>query len=161
LICAFLAAAKPPKWLAAAFLPLALIYFAFLYADTAGLNKMERRMETLTTGLSTNDRVFSSFRYSDSKVGLLDHTLDRVCLGKCLSYGNYEPVSAAFRVRVTRPNPMVVATIADYAGMRDGGYTVKQNDLPLYQITLCDGNARDLCLKRLEAGDVTKQYLLP
>ena len=158
LICAFLASAKPPKWLAAAFVPLALIYFAFLYADTAVMNKMEQRMETLTAGLSMNDRVVSSFRYSDSKVGLLDHTLDRVCLGRCLSYGNYEPVSAAFRVRVTGRNPMVVATIADYAGLRDGGYTVKQSDLPLYQITAC---ARELCLKRLEAGDVTKQYLLP
>jgi hypothetical protein len=161
LICAFLAAATPPKWLAAAFVPLALIYFAFLYADTASLNKMEQRMETLTAGLSTNDRVVSSFRYSDSKVGLLDHTVDRVCLGRCLSYGNYEPVSAAFRVRVKGPNTMAVASIADYAGLRDGGYTVKPNDLPLYQITTCDGNARDLCLKRLRAGDVTKQYLLP
>ena len=161
LICAFLASAKPPKWLVTAFVPLALIYFSFLYADTDALNKMERRMETLTAGLSTNDRVFSSFGYSDSKVGLLDHTLDRVCLGKCLSYANYEPVSAAFRVRVTGPNPIVVATIADYAGLRDGGYVVKQTDLPLYQITLCDGNARDLCLKPLAVGEVTKQYLLP
>jgi len=161
LICAFLASAKPPKWLAAAFIPLALIYFAFLYADTAALNKMELRMEALTASLSPNDRVFSSFRYSDSKVGLLDHTLDRVCLGRCLSFGNYEPVSAAFRVRVTAPNPIAVASIADYAGLRDGGYIVKQSDLPLYQIVLCDENARDLCLKRLEAGDVTKQYLLP
>jgi len=161
LICAFLASAQPPKWLAGAFIPLALIYFSFLYADTASLNKLEQRMEALTASLSPNDRVFSSFRYSDSKVGLLDHTLDRVCLGRCLSYGNYEPVSAAFRVRVTAPNPIVVASIADYAGLRDGGYNVKQSDLPLYQITPCDGNVRDLCLKRLEAGDVTKQYLLP
>jgi hypothetical protein len=160
-ICAFLAAVKPPKWLAAAFVPLAVIYFAFLYADTAALNKMERRMEALTATLSAGDRVFSSFRYSDSKVGLLDHTVDRVCLGRCFSYANYEPVSAQFRVRVTAPNSMVVATTADYAGLRDGGYTVKQSDLPLYQVTLCDENPRDLCLKRLNAGDVTKQYLLP
>ena len=59
------------------------------------------------------------------------------------------------------PNPIAVASIADYAGLRDGGYVVKQSDLPLYQITPCDGTARDLCLKRMEAGDVTKQYLLP
>jgi hypothetical protein len=161
LICAFLAAAKPPNWLSGAFWFLAVIYFSFLYSDTGSLNKMERRMETLTAGLSTNDRVFSSFRYLDSKVGLLDHTVDRVCLGKCLSYGNYEPVSAQFRIRVTAPNPMVVATTADYAGLRDGGYTVKPTDLPLFQIALCDENGPDLCLKRLEAGDVTKQYLLP
>src|SRR5260370_30472545 len=68
LICAFLATAKPPKWLVAAFIPLALIYFAFLYADTAALNKLERRMETLTSTLSPNDPVFSSFGYSDSKI---------------------------------------------------------------------------------------------
>jgi len=56
---------------------------------------------------------------------------------------------------------MVVATTADYAGLRDGGYTVKPTDLPLFQIALCDENGPDLCLKRLKAGDVTKQYLLP
>jgi hypothetical protein len=160
LICAFLAAAKPPKWLAAAFVPLAVIYFSFLYVDTARLNKMERRIETLTSSLGTNDRVFTSFRYLDSRVGLLDHNLDRVCLGRCLSYANYEPVSAAFRIRITGPNPIAVATIADYAGLRDGGYIVKPADLPLYQITPCDGNEQDLCLKGLEAGDVTKQYTL-
>jgi hypothetical protein len=161
LICAFLASSKPPKWLAAAFVPLAAIYFSFLYIDTARLDKLERRMEVLTAGLSAHDRVFASFQYSDSKVGLLDHTVDRVCLGRCLSYGNYEPASAAFRVRVTAPNPMVVATTADYAGLRDGGYTVKPSDLPLYQITPCNQTEQELCLKSLEAGEVTRQYLLP
>jgi hypothetical protein len=158
LICALLAAAKPPKWLAAAFVPLALIYFSLLYLKTADLNKLERRMEEITAGLSLNDRVVSSFRYSGSRIGLLDHTLDRVCLARCLSYGNYEPVSAAFRVRVTRQNPIVVSTIADYAGMRDGGYVVKNSDLPFYEITADEYDPNVLNLKRLEAGQVTAQY---
>lgn len=159
LICAFLAAVKPPKWLAAAFVLLALVYFSFLYADTARLNRLERRMEELTAGLSTNDRVVASFRYSGARIGLLDHTLDRVCVGRCLSYGNYEPVSAAFRIRVTGQNPIVVATIADYAGLRDGGYVVKQSDLPFYEFV---GSEHDpLFLKRLEAGQVTAQYDMP
>jgi hypothetical protein len=161
LICSFLATAKPPRWLAGAFVPLALVYFSLVYADTARLNKLERRMEALTAGLSTSDRVVASFRYSGERIGLLDHTLDRVCLGRCLSYGNYEPVSAAFRIRVTGQNPIVVSTIADYARLRDGGYVVKQSDLPFYEITVKSGpDHEDLDLKRLDAGQVTEQYPL-
>ena len=160
LICAFLATANPPKWLSGAFAALALMYFSFIYVDTVALNKMESRMEILTAGLSPVDRVFTSFQYPASRVGVLDHNLDRVCLGRCLSYANYEPVSAAFRVRVTEQNQMVVATTAEYAGLRDGGYIVKQMDSPIYQITLCDGPGENLCLKRLEPGDMSKQYTL-
>src|SRR2546423_9499761 len=86
LICAFLASATPPRWLARSFTVLALVYFSFLYFDTARLTRMESRMETLTASLSPDDRVITSFQYPASRVGLLDHNVDRVCLGRCLSY---------------------------------------------------------------------------
>jgi hypothetical protein len=37
--------------------------------------------------------------------------------------------------------------------MQDGGYRVKPGDLPLYQVTLCGA---ELCLRKLEAGEVTR-----
>jgi hypothetical protein len=55
----------------------------------------------------------------------------------------------------------VVSTIADYARLRDGGYVVKQSDLPFYEITVKSGpDHEDLDLKRLDAGQVTEQYPL-
>jgi len=160
LICAFLAAADPPKWLKIAFIPLASIYFSFLYVDARAVNQVERRMEILTDGLSTTDRVVSSFADPWCRVPPLAHNLDRVCVGKCLSYANYEPFSQGFRVRAVRPNALVVTNSLDYGALQDGGYTVKPGDLPFYQVAWCDASPQDLCLKRLQSGDVTRQYRL-
>jgi hypothetical protein len=159
-LCAFLAAADPPKWLKIAFVPLAAVYFFFLYVDTRAMNKVEQQMETLTASLSTSDRVFSALTDPLSRVAPWAHNLDRVCLGRCLSYTNYEPFSQAFRVRAIGPNPFVVTSAVDYGALNDGGYVVKPGDLPLYQITLCDARKQDLCLRRLEAGEVTRSEQL-
>jgi hypothetical protein len=76
-------------------------------------------MEALTRRPSTSDRVFSSFRYSDSKVGLLDHTLDRVPTVSATE------IMSQFRRRsesaLTALNPWSWRRFADYAGLRDGG----------------------------------------
>jgi len=160
LICAFLAAANPPKWLGFAFVPLAILYFSLLFVDTDALNRVERRMETLTSVLSPNDRVFSSFEDPYSRVQLWGHNLDRVCLGRCLSYANYEPFTQQFRIRAIRDNPLVVANPLDYGALQAGGYVVKQSDLPFYQITFCAGQPNQLCLNRLSACEITRHDLL-
>ena len=159
LLCAFLAAADPPKWLKIAFVPLAAVYFSFLYVDTRAFNKVEKQIENLTASLSANDRVFSALADPISRVAPWAHTVDRVCVGRCLSYTNYEPFSQAFRVRSVRPNPFVVTSSADYGALNEGGYVVKQSDLPMYQITLCEARKQDLCLRRLKAGEVTRSDL--
>jgi hypothetical protein len=155
LICAFLATANPPVWLRSAFVPLALVYFTFLYSDTRAFNRVESSMETLTAPLSTTERVFLSLDDPFSRVQPWSHMLDRVCLERCLSYANYEPYSGHFRIRSNGWNPIVVSEGADFKGLTDGGYVVKSNVLPFYQIALCDESRPELCLKRLSAGDVT------
>jgi len=152
LICVYLAAADPPRWMRVAFIPLAVIYFSFIYSDTRAINNVEARMEMLTRGLSLEDRVVSSFEDPTARVQLWGHNLDRACLGRCLSYANYEPSSLAFRVQTTAPNRIVVSDIGDEGAIQDGGYRVKESDLPFYQMTLCGG---ELCLRKLNAGDVT------
>src|SRR5260221_100556 len=114
LLCAFLATSDPPKWLKAAFIPLAAAYFSFLYVDTRAMNRVEHEMETLTASLATNDRVFSALADPLSRVAPWAHSVDRVCLGRCLSYTNYEPFSQQFRVRAVHPNPFVVTNSLDY-----------------------------------------------
>jgi hypothetical protein len=159
LVCALLAAANPPKWLRVAFVPLAVAYFSCLYIDTNFMNKVEDRMEHLVSGLSAGDRIVSSLEDPISRIEPWTHNVDRVCLGKCVSYGNYEPVSNQFRVQIARPNPLVVANPVDFYALEDGGYAVKPNDLPLYQIALC-GDRKELCLQSLAAGEKTRHDLL-
>jgi hypothetical protein len=160
LVCVLLAAANPPSWLRAAFVPLALVYFSLVYVDTRAYGKVEASMEALTAGLAARDRVFTSLFDPLSRVQPFTHMLDRVCVARCLSYGNYEPFSQAFRIRLTGPSDVVVANAADYGGLRDGGYKVRPGDQPLYEITLCDPNRQKLCLKRLQTAEVTRQYSL-
>jgi hypothetical protein len=78
--------------------------------------------------------------------------LDRVCIRHCFSYANYEPSSAAFRVRVTGENPIVVAEDRASNALQEGRYVVKPGDLPLYQIYL---RGRYLDMRPLAAGEVT------
>jgi hypothetical protein len=153
LICVYLAAAEPPRWMRIAFIPLAVIYFSFIYVDTNALNRVEQQMENLTSGLSLQDRAVTSFEDPTSRVQLWGHNIDRVCLGRCVSYANYEPASWQFRVRAVAPGPLVMANPLDGGMVQSGGYRVKESDLPMYQITQCDS---DLCLRKLNPGDVIR-----
>jgi hypothetical protein len=156
-ICVFLAGADPPRWMRLGFLPLAALYFSFLYVDTRALNAVEQKMEELTSHLSLQDRVITSFEDPTARVQLWGHNIDRVCLGRCISYANYEPASLAFRVQAIAPNPLVFIDIADGGAMQQGGYAVRDSDLPFYQVTLCGS---ELCLRKLAAGDVTTHDIL-
>ncbi len=159
-IFAFLVKGNPPNWLQLAFVPLAVLYFSFLFVDTDALNKVEKRMEDLTAGLSAQDRVISSFEDPHSRVQLWGHNLDRVCLGRCVSYANYEPFTQQFRVRAVSQNSLVVANPLDALKFQEGGYVVKQSDLPFYQIVRCGQGASDLCLLQLKTGELTRHDLL-
>jgi len=157
LICAYLASADPPRWMRIAFLPLAATYFSFVYADTNAVNGIEKRMEVLTENLTLRDRVVASFEDPTSRVRLLSHNLDRACLRRCISYANYEPATLQFRVQATGPNPLVMADVVDGGAIQQGGYRVKEIDLPFYQVTQCGA---DLCLRKLETGDTTRHDVL-
>lgn len=160
MICAFLGAAKPTRWLTGSFMALAGVYFSFLYADTRALNAAEARVEALLQQLPPGQRVFSSLSNDQSRVPLWPHAVDRACLGRCIAYNNYEPFSGAFRVRVNAENPLVVSAARDYYALELGGYKVRERDLPLYQIQACESGNEPVCLKALHAGEVTRAYSL-
>ncbi len=80
----------------------------------------------------------------------LAHIIDRVCVARCYSYANYEPSSAAFRIRVTGPNSIAAATDMDSSRMQIGQYTVQERDLPLFRISAAaDGS---LVVDNMPAG---------
>jgi hypothetical protein len=97
-------------------------------------------------------RVVSSLCDQRGDINLVDHTLDRACIGRCFAYANYEPPSKAFRVRVESENRVVVATDAESGALQLGSYVVKPRDLPLFQIYL---RGRYVDTRWLKAGDVT------
>ncbi len=150
--CALVSSVSPGRREKAAIAVLMVVFFSFLYIDARALNYVESLMEQSVAQIPPGARVISALCDQHKDVNLLGHMLDRVCIRHCFSYANYEPSSAAFRVRVSGENSVVVAEDHDSNALQEGRYVVKPGDLPLYQIYL-HGSYLDTRL--LAAGEVT------
>lgn len=137
LLCCLLGTVQPRAWHWAATTAIALLFFAFLYQDTARLNRMHDRIDALTLAVPPGQRVVfhaaqpMKYRFS------FKHILDESCIGHCFSYANYEPASKQFRVRVSPGNRFVLSDIHDVAAVEAGTYVAQPRDLPLYEIYSC------------------------
>ncbi|HYB76908.1 MAG TPA: hypothetical protein VEE85_01795, partial [Candidatus Bathyarchaeia archaeon] len=153
LICCLLAAMRPRKWHLAGLSAIAAVFFVFLYQDTGTINQMEDQVERLVKTLPPNQRVLATILApADSRV-LIQHIVDRACIGHCFSYGNYEPASEIFRIRARPGNPYNLSSMDDVGAMEDGSYTVLATDLPAYQIYQCSLRGTDLCIRPLEEDE--------
>jgi hypothetical protein len=147
---------QPRKWHLAVFSGIALFFFVMMYQDTGKIDNMERQAERLVSQLPAGQRVTATILpFSDSRFYFIDHIVDRACVEKCFSYSNFEPSSAAFRIRVGPVSP-IVATSPEVVGQMElGTYIVKPADLPLFQIYQCSPSMTDLCMRELHAGEQT------
>jgi hypothetical protein len=150
LLCALLAAAPMRPYHRYAMAVVALLFFGFLYRDEGALNALEDQMTGLVSQLPPGQRVVSALNDPTLRIGALTHMIDRVCVGRCYSYANYEPSTAQFRIRAAAGNPFVVSTYEDSWRLQEGSYVVKQRDLPLYQVDL--DQAGHMGIRSLTAG---------
>ncbi len=148
-VCAWLGAAQPTAFARAAMLLVAFVFFGFLYRDERALNRFEDRMQDAVAQLSPGQRVVSGVDDPDLRVNALTHMIDRVCVGRCFSYANYEPSTALFRIRVMGKSPIVTADYGDSFQMQRGTYVLKDRDLPLYKLDLENGR---MVIRSLKAG---------
>src|SRR5262249_46634207 len=111
-------------------------------------------VEPLVATLAPGQRVVSMIDAPALRANALTHIVDRLCVGRCFSYANYEPSTAQFRVRAVAQNPMAAATFGDSWAMQTGAYTVKPEDLPFHVITLDSaGNPK---INSIPAGETPK-----
>jgi hypothetical protein len=150
-----LAFMRPRKWHAIGFGMIAVVFFVFLYQDTAILNRMEAQIERLVASLPIGERVTASiWAPADSRLPYLQHMVDRACIGKCFNFENYEPASRQFRVRVQEGSPLAVDDSDTSQEMEAGEYVVQPSDLPMAQIYQCnDTDLTQLCIRQLAAGE--------
>lgn len=153
LFCALIMSVRLPKPLVGGMAAIALVFFALSYRDERALNQLESKMERAVAQLPPGQRVVSALEDQDRRVRSLTHMIDRVCLGRCFSYANYEPCTRQFRVRAESENPIVVWSYRDSWDIQNSGYVVKPHDLPLYKVDLCDPAQGELCVSALDAGD--------
>jgi hypothetical protein len=149
-VCALLASARPRAFDRYAMLALAGVFFVFLYRDERVLNQIEDRMAGAVAQLQPGQRVVSLVDDPNVRVNALTHMIDRVCVGRCYSFANYEPSTRQFRVRATADNPMVVRTYSDSWALQTGAYVVKPADLPIYAVDL-DASGH-VVVRNLKAG---------
>ncbi|MGA9882292.1 MAG: hypothetical protein WBQ34_01100 [Candidatus Acidiferrales bacterium] len=152
LACCLLGAMRPKIWHLAATGALAAVFFAFLWQDTGRINRMEAQIVRLVSKLPPGQRVVGSILSDETTRVLKQHILDRACIGRCFSYGNYEPGSRDFRVRARPGNAYVLSNFDQAASTEDGDYVVQPSDLPLYQVYECSDAGQKLCIAALHAG---------
>jgi hypothetical protein len=151
--CCLLGAMRPSRWHLAGSAAIAALFFWFVYQDTATVNKMEEQIVQLVGELPPGQRVMGTILPPPGSRILIQHILDRECIGRCFSYGNYEPSTEVFRVRASPGNPYVLSRYEDAISMEEGDYTVQPEDLPVSQIYQCSLSGTKLCIHSLEAGE--------
>jgi hypothetical protein len=154
----FLATLQPRKWHLAGFATLAIIFFTFLYQDTAWLNRLESNAQSALATLPSGSRIIPTIATPDDwRITFIGHVADRACIGHCYTYSNYEAPSQQFRVRISpQGSPLVTSSEDDAEDMEGGAYEVQSSDPPLTQLYPCDPNdAAKLCLRPLHPGDTT------
>lgn len=148
-----LAVILPRPWHLVLTAAIASVFFIFVYQDTGVANRMEAQAEKLVRTLPPNSRVLGTiFSLPDSRV-LLQHMIDRACIGYCFSYGNYEPGTGLFRVRGDEGGPYNMGDYGMAVDMEEGHYIVQPQDLPAYQVYQCSTSGTELCLAPLNAGE--------
>jgi hypothetical protein len=149
-VCAVLGGARPRQFERWGLAALALVFFGFLFRDERALNAFEDRMQDRVAQLPPYQKVVLAVADPSLRVDPLTHMIDRVCVGRCFSYANYEPSTAQFRVRAVKPNRIVAATYVDSWLLQTGNYVVRPSDVPMYSVDLdVRGN---LTIRDLKAG---------
>jgi len=157
MLCCLLGAMIPRKWHLLAFGATAVIFFAFLYQDTERINRMETQVEKLVRTIPRDSRVLGTIQpFPDSRI-LIQHMLDRACIGYCFSYGNYEAASQQFLVRASEGNPYLMTYFGDTSDMEDGAYEVPPEILPAWQVYQCNESGEDLCIAGVHAGQMNDE----
>ena len=152
--CAVVARSNPRPWQRGVLMLLAGMFFVVAYRDERALVQLEAKVNQLVSQLPPMQRVAALLHYPGIEDGFAEDLLDRACVGRCYSYGNYEAPTLQFRIRAKPTNPVVLANLADSDRLAQGKYRVQPRDLPLYQIYPCGPHITDLCMRPLKAGEL-------
>jgi hypothetical protein len=152
-LLAWIAPLARPRVSLVAGLAAGTVYFAFLVSDWRLLSGMERAFHETVRGVPERARVVNTVTTLPLGINPLLHMIDRACIGHCFSYGNYEPSSAAFRLRSQAGSPAVVDAAGKVTALQSGQYTVQTGDLPLYGVFLREKDPFRLEVRPLQARE--------
>ena len=154
-LCLMLAGAASVKRTLILTLPVAAVFFSFLYVDGLAYNGVSAQVEELVRPLPEGQRVVGPVYDEGARIPALIHVADRACVGRCWSFADYEPATGQFRIQATAENPVVAWEMADVQKMERGEFVVRPMDEPVYSVCACSESGSELCLRRLTAGTKT------
>ena len=152
--CAVVARANPRQWQRGLLVLLAGIFFLVAYQDEHALAQLEAKVDQLVSQLPPLQRVAAILHYPGIEGGFTEDILDRACVGRCYSYGNYEAPTLQFRIRAQPVNSFILANPEDSNHLEQGTYRVQLRDLPLHQIYPCGPGITQLCMRDLKVGEL-------
>ncbi|MFL6300955.1 MAG: hypothetical protein ACJ71N_10165 [Terriglobales bacterium] len=175
--CSLIGAMEVPRRRNWAIAGVSAIFFALLYSDAREFNRYEEKLKAIVAGLPAETRVAALIRFPNTPLqtkakrlvegvpGLgifydpgfsvnVHHVIDRVCIGHCISYANYEPATYQFQVRALPGTKYALLKGEESGDMQTGSYRAMERDLPLYQIYPCGPQPLDLCGRWLRAGEI-------
>jgi len=156
--CAFLGGTRIGDRVAGLAVLLAALYFTFLFVDSKAYSRLDRQVSRLVDSTPPGARVVGAIADSNSGLDNLSHLADRACIGRCFSYGNYEPATRQFRIRATEPNGVVASTMEVVKEIEQGRHIVTAEEAPIYSICERGGVLR---MRRIEAGAETCLVSIP
>jgi hypothetical protein len=124
------------------------VFLLLSYRDSSRLNAIEDQLQSMVRSLPARSRVVSGLCYP-GRINAAFHLLDRACIGHCFSFGNYEPASGHFRLRVRPGNHFVVSDYLSANSMEYGGYRFEERDFPL---RLFENQSGKIRLAEIEVG---------
>jgi hypothetical protein len=140
---------------------LASVFFTMMYLDARSLNRVEADLAGLVSNLPPGSRVAAALVDSTSvRLRGLEHAGAAACVGRCFDYGNYEPPSAQFRVRVSGPNGVVASDMTTVSEIGSGQHIVTPGEAPLYAVCAPKQGDAPFELRKLGAGETTCQVRL-
>jgi hypothetical protein len=159
--CCILGVLQPRKCHLVASACIAAVFFSFLYQDTATVNRMEQQIVEWVSQLPPNQRVIGTILPPRGSRITLQHIVDRACIGRCFSYGNYEASTNLFRVHAAPGNPYLMNDYESTVDVEHGHYRVQPGDLPLYQVYQSRPRGTDLRIRPLQAGEENNAPVVP
>jgi len=158
LACWMLGTLKPRKWIVMGSALLAFLFFIFLYVDTGSLNDLEERVERSVAALPPGHRVVSDLQSMENSRMVIEHIVDRACIGRCFSYDNYEAPSGMFRLRAVPGNSIVYVADTSEADAESETERVKARakalDPPVFEIAPCSAHSVDFCVRELSPEEI-------
>jgi hypothetical protein len=133
----------------------ATIFFTCLYLDGLAFNRAESEVASLVQKLPPGQRVVAAMSDSGARLNALLHVADRACIGHCFSYGNYEPATGQFRIRITGPNQAVASNMKVVQEIEEGQHLVTAAEEPLYSVCPIANDPNQFYLRAIRAGEQT------